>query len=156
MYGAVLLLVFIAIVLGGGTLIGLATRPGEWYASLAKPAFNPPSWTFAPVWTVIYVLVAIAGWLTFMHGGFSAAMLVWAGQLVLNFSWSPTFFGAHRPGLALIVVIALLVLIISFIALQWESDLISATLFLPYAAWVAFATLLNTAIWRLNRGKHSV
>lgn len=150
MYGALLLLVFIAIVLGGGTLIGFATRPGEWYAGLTKPPFNPPNWIFAPVWTALYVLVAIAGWRTFMHEGYSAAMLVWLGQLVLNFSWSPAFFGARRPGIALVVVIALLALIVGFIALRWDSDMISAVLFLPYAAWVAFATLLNTAIWRLN------
>jgi len=150
MNSALLFLVFVTVVLGGGTLIGFVTRPGKWYAGLTKPTFNPPNWVFAPAWTALYVLVAIAGWRTFMHGGFSAAMLLWLGQLALNFSWSPVFFGARRPGLALVVVITLLGLIVSFIALQWETDLVSALLFLPYAAWVAFATLLNTAIWRLN------
>jgi tryptophan-rich sensory protein len=144
------LALFIALVLGGGTLIGLMTLPGEWYAGLAKPPFNPPNWIFAPVWTLLYIMVAVAGWRTLQRGPRSAAMAVWFIQLALNFVWSPVFFGAHRIGAALVIVAALLATIIAFIVICWPRDRAAALLFTPYAAWVAFATLLNGALWYLN------
>ena len=144
------LALFILLVLGGGTLIGLMTLPGEWYAELAKPPFNPPNWIFAPVWTLLYIMVAVAGWRTWQRGPRSAAMPLWFVQLALNFVWSPVFFGAHRIGGALAVIVALLAAIIAFIVMAWPRDRIAALLFTPYAAWVAFATLLNGALWYLN------
>ncbi|HET7381030.1 MAG TPA: TspO/MBR family protein [Pseudolabrys sp.] len=144
------LALFIALVLGGGTLIGLMTLPGEWYAGLAKPPFNPPNWIFAPVWTLLYIMVAVAGWRTWQRGPRNAAMAVWFIQLALNFVWSPVFFGAHRIGAALVIVAALLATIIAFIVICWPRDRAAALLFAPYAAWVAFATLLNGALWYLN------
>ena len=144
------LALFIALVLGGGTLIGLITLPGEWYAGLAKPPFNPPNWIFAPVWTLFYIMVAVAGWRTWQRGARSTAMTVWFIQLALNFVWSPVFFGAHRIGAALGIVAALLGIIIAFIVICWPRDRAAALLFTPYAAWVAFATLLNGALWYLN------
>ncbi len=140
---------FIALVLGGGILIGVLTPPDQWYAALAKPPFNPPGWIFAPAWTLLYILIAVAGWRTWQRGPRSAAMAVWCVQLALNFLWSPVFFGAHRPGAALFVVAALLATILAFIAMRWPRDRIAALCFTPYAAWVAFATLLNGAIWVL-------
>ena len=150
MRATVTLALFIALVLGGGTLIGLMTLPGEWYAGLAKPPFNPPNWVFAPAWTLLYILVAVAGWRTWQRGPRGAAMAVWFIQLALNFSWSPVFFGAHRPGAALVIVAALLATILGFIVMRWPHDRTAALCFTPYAAWVAFATLLNGAIWYLN------
>ena len=144
------LALFIALVLGGGTLIGLMTLPGEWYAGLAKPPFNPPNWIFAPVWTLLYIMVAVAGWRTWQRGPRNAAMAVWFIQLALNFVWSPVFFGAHRIGAALVIVAALLATIIAFIVICWPRDRAAALLIAPYAAWVAFATLLNGALWYLN------
>ena len=144
------LALFILLVLGGGTLIGLMTLPGEWYAGLAKPPFNPPNWIFAPVWTLLYIMVAVAGWRTWQRGPRSAAMAPWFVQLALNFVWSPVFFGAHRIGGALAVIVALLAAIIAFIVMAGPRDRIAALLFTPYAAWVAFATLLNGALWYLN------
>ncbi|MGB2656597.1 MAG: TspO/MBR family protein [Pseudolabrys sp.] len=144
------LALFILLVLGGGTLIGLMTLPGEWYAGLAKPPFNPPNWIFAPVWTLLYIMVAVAGWRTWQRGPRSAAMAVWFIQLALNFVWSPVFFGAHRISAALAVIVALLATIIAFIVMAWPRDRIAALLFAPYAAWVGFATLLNGALWYLN------
>jgi len=144
------LALFIVLVLGGGTLIGLMTLPGAWYAGLAKPPFNPPDWIFAPVWTLLYVFVAVAGWRTWQRAPRSAAMAVWCVQLALNFIWSPAFFGAHRPGAALVIVAAMLATILAFIVMRWPHDRIAALLFTPYALWVAFATLLNGAIWSLN------
>ncbi|MCA0304225.1 MAG: tryptophan-rich sensory protein [Proteobacteria bacterium] len=142
---------FLLLVIGGGMAIGYATRPDAWYAALAKPSFNPPNWLFAPVWTMLYVLVAIAGWRTWQRLPASAtAMRLWALQLVLNFAWSPTFFGLHRVDLAFGVVVAMLASIAAFIAVSARRDRVSALLFAPYLAWVGFATLLNGAIWRLN------
>ena len=144
------LALFIVLVLGGGTLIGFMTLPGVWYAGLAKPPFNPPSWIFAPVWTLLYIMVAVAGWRTWQSDPRSAGMTVWFIQLALNFIWSPVFFGAHMTGAALLIVAMLLVAILAFIMMHWRRDRTAALLFTPYAVWVAFATLLNGSIWYLN------
>jgi benzodiazapine receptor len=141
---------FLVLTLGGGTLIGLATLPGEWYAGLAKPPFNPPNWIFAPVWTLLYVLIAVAGYRSWQRGPRAPATTLWFVQLALNFLWSPVFFGLHRPAAALAIVAALLVAILAFIVVSWRGDRVAALLFAPYAAWVAFATLLNAAIVALN------
>jgi tryptophan-rich sensory protein len=142
-------LTFLVLVIGGGLLIGTVTRPDGWYAALAKPPFNPPNWVFAPVWTILYVLIAVAGARTFERGR-GRGFALWLAQLALNFTWSPVFFGLHRPLAALVIVGALLATIIAFIATQWNSDRASALLFVPYAAWVAFATVLNASIVVLN------
>ncbi|CAG0999838.1 MAG: tryptophan-rich sensory protein [Rhizobiaceae bacterium] len=144
------LVVFLVVVIGGGLAIGSVTRPDGWYAALAKPSFNPPNWIFAPVWTILYVLVAVAGWRTFRRDAGGAAMKLWAAQLVLNFLWSPVFFAAHWIGAALAVVSALLVTILAFVAATWVVDRPAAWMFVPYAAWVAFAALLNASILVLN------
>jgi tryptophan-rich sensory protein len=141
---------FLLVVLGGGALIGFAAQPGGWYAGLHKPPFNPPSWVFAPAWTVLYVLIAIAGWRTFERAPRSAGMALWCIQLALNFSWSPVFFGAQQSGLALFVVAAMLSAIAAFIVERWPGDRTAALLFMPYVAWVAFAMLLNASIVILN------
>ncbi|MFD1981524.1 TspO/MBR family protein [Mesorhizobium newzealandense] len=144
------LLLFLISVLGGGLLIGYVTLPGAWYASLAKPPFNPPNWVFGPAWTLLYALIAIAGWRTWLHEPTGAAMKIWGVQLFLNFLWSPTFFGARMVGLAFVVIVLLLASIVLFIASVWNRDRTSGWLFVPYAAWVAFATLLNASLLWLN------
>ncbi|MDI7864562.1 tryptophan-rich sensory protein [Rhizobiaceae bacterium n13] len=143
-------IVFVAICLGGGVLLGVANMPGQWYQSLEKPFFNPPEWVFAPVWSVLYVLIGIAGARTFITARSSRAMNAWLTQLVLNFLWSPLFFGLEMPVLALMVIVALLAAIVVFIAARWDKDRFAALLFVPYGAWVAFATLLNASIAYLN------
>ena len=135
---------------GGGLAMGFLTAPGEWYAGLAKPAFNPPNWVFAPVWTVLYVLIAVAGWRVFERDRRGWPMKLWWGQLALNFLWSPVFFAAHHIKLAFIVILLLLAAILAFIAVVWRQDRMAACLFAPYAAWVSFASVLNGAIWLLN------
>lgn len=138
---------FLAVVLGAGLAIGSVTRPDGWYAALAKPPFNPPNWVFAPVWTLLYVMIAVAGARTYERvRGFS----LWVAQIALNFAWTPAFFVLHRPGLALAIIAALLAVIALFIKMTWTSDRVSAWLFVPYAAWVAFAMLLNASIVALN------
>lgn len=144
------LALFIVFIVGTGFAIGLLNPPGSWYAALTKPWFNPPNWVFAPVWSVIYLLVAIAGWRTFERDRNSTAMMLWWVQMALNFLWSPIFFTAHRPDVAFAVILSLLAAILAFIARQRSEDRVSAALFLPYAAWVGFASMLNFEIFRLN------
>ncbi|MBN8957374.1 MAG: tryptophan-rich sensory protein [Rhizobiales bacterium] len=144
------LILFLVLVVGGGLAIGFLTAPGEWYAGLAKPSFNPPNWLFAPVWTVLYILIAIAGWRIFERDRGGWPMRFWWAQLVLNFAWSPVFFAAHQLGLALVVILLLLAAIFAFIATAWRKDRPAAWMFVPYAVWVAFASALNASILALN------
>jgi len=144
------LILFLLLVVGGGIAIGYLTAPGDWYAGLAKPSFNPPNWVFGPTWTILYVLIAVAGWRVWRKESGGWTMRLWWMQLVLNFLWTPVFFGAHRIGLALVVILLLLSVIVAFIASSWRQHRASAWLFMPYAAWVAFAALLNAAILALN------
>lgn len=145
------LLFFLILTIGGGLLIGFLTRPGEWYGNLVKPRFTPPSAVFAPVWTLLYIMIAVAGWRTFTHDPLGPAMIVWIIALALNFSWSPIFFRLNQPVAALAVIVTLLAMILTFIRVAWQQDAVSALLFLPYAAWTVFAALLNAAICLLNR-----
>lgn len=150
MSGRAALTPFVILVVGGGLLIGLFTAPGPWYAALAKPPFNPPNWIFGPVWTALYVCIAVAGWRIWQRDRAGLAMKLWWLQLVLNFLWSPVFFGMQQIALALVIIVALLLVILSFIGTAWKTDRLSSWLFVPYAMWVAFASLLNGAIWQLN------
>ena len=144
------LALFLFFVIGGGTLIGVSSPPGEWYAALQKPPFQPPNWLFAPVWTFLYILIAFAGWRTWQRRAEGPAMQIWFGQMALNFIWSPVFFVMHLTGLALAIVLLLAILVAAFIAFSWNRDRIAAILFIPYLAWVCFASLLNASVWWLN------
>ncbi|WP_346897946.1 TspO/MBR family protein [uncultured Roseibium sp.] len=141
---------FLILVVGGGIAIGIVTAPGSWYAAQVKPPFNPPNWIFGPVWTVLYICIAIAGWRTWLRQPEGGAMKLWAAQLALNFIWSPIFFSAHRMDIALGIIILMLITILAFIIRSRSKDDLAALLFLPYAAWVAFAAILNGALLYLN------
>ncbi len=144
------LILFLVLVLGGGLVLGRLTVPGGWYAGLVKPSFNPPAWLFAPVWTVLYVLIAVAGWRVWQREHTGWPMRLWWVQLALNFLWTPVFFAANEIGLAFVVILLMLAAILCFIATAWRKDRVAAWLFVPYAAWVAFASVLNGSIWILN------
>jgi len=141
---------FLLLVMGGGILIGTLTAPGDWYANLSKPPFNPPNWIFGPVWTALYVLIAMAGWRVWEADRTSPEMKLWWGQLGLNFLWSPAFFVMQQPWIALVIILALLLVISIFILRNWVKDRVSAFAFVPYALWVAFASALNLSIAVLN------
>ncbi|KQW32382.1 sensor histidine kinase [Rhizobium sp. Root274] len=149
-------ILFIGLVVGAGTLSGLSSGPGtsngpiNWYLSLEKPFFNPPAWIFGPVWTVLYILIGIAGARIWERARKSAAMKLWFAQLVLNLLWSPAFFGLHNPELGLVVIAGMLVTIIGFMIKARPIDRVSMLLFIPYLAWVAFASLLNLSIALMN------
>lgn len=141
---------FLALVSGGGLAIGFFSMPGEWYSSLNKPFFNPPNWIFAPAWTILYILIAIAGWRIWQAQPKGTAMKVWWVALILNFLWSPTFFGAQQIGLGLVVVLAMLLAILTFIVTARKVDRPASQMFIPYAVWVSFASLLNGSIYVMN------
>ncbi len=148
------LVLFVVLTVGGGWAIGTLTGPDAWFTALRKPLFNPPNWLFGPVWTVLYVLIAIAGWRVWAistgDGSNLLCLALWCLQLVFNFIWSPVFFVVHRIDLALAIIVVLLVAIIAFISAAWPRDRIAGLLFVPYALWVAFATALNAAFLSLN------
>ena len=134
-------------VAGIGAMIGLNFTPDAWFEALRKPFFQPPDWLFSPVWTVLYLMIGWVGGRKYLYGG---AQKLWLLQLVLNFAWMPVFVGLHSVGGALALIVALWAILIAFLRIEWGSDRVSAYLFLPYFAWVTFATLLTLAIWILN------
>ncbi len=135
----------------GGTIT--STSVDTWFQALQKPSFNPPDWIFAPVWTILYLLMAISGWLVWRTVQLKQRRLglfVFAVQLVLNFTWSLLFFGLQRVDLALINIIVLLLVIIANAILFWRVVPLAGILFIPYVLWVAYASVLNASIWMLN------
>jgi tryptophan-rich sensory protein len=143
-------LIFIAIVVTAGAVIGMNTAPDAWYAALEKPPFNPPNWLFAPVWFTLYVLIGIAGARSFVRHAGGTAMSLWIGQMLLNWAWSPTWFTLHLLWPAFVIIAAIFVLIIAYIVNNWNKDRVAALLFVPYAMWVGFASTLNLSIALLN------
>ncbi len=130
-----------------------STSVDTWYQTLNKPSFNPPAWVFAPVWTTLYIFMAIAGWLVWRKVGFGQArqaFVCYFLQLALNLVWSFLFFGAQSPGAAFIEVLVFLIAIIMTATHFSRFDRIATLLFAPYIAWVAFASVLNGTIWYLN------
>jgi tryptophan-rich sensory protein len=150
MKNALVYTVFVCVVVTTGAVIGINNVPGEWYQSLNKPFFNPPNWIFGPVWTALYVMVGIAGARTWLRSRMGGRMQLWGSQMLLNFMWSPIFFGMESPLGALILIVPMLVCVIAFIIMTYSRDRLSMWLFVPYAAWVAFATALNASIVYLN------
>jgi tryptophan-rich sensory protein len=145
------LFALLAATLAVGFVASLVTVPNipGWYAGLHKPSFNPPNWIFAPAWTTLYVLMAVAAWRVWRKAG-PRPLRLYATQLVLNGAWSFVFFGAHATGAALGEIVLLLALVLATMGSFWGKDRIAGLLFLPYAGWVLFAGCLNAAIWRLN------
>lgn len=131
-------------------LTGGKFMPGAWYEGLAKPSFTPPNWLFGPVWSVLYLMIAVAGWIVWEKAPASPARWIWGVQLALNGLWSPVMFGAHRIDAALVIIVAMWLAIAAFIVTSWRPARTAALLFVPYLAWVSYATALNFALWRMN------
>jgi tryptophan-rich sensory protein len=152
---AVRIAAWVFLCLGVGFLSGWLTRAGvaDWYPTLAKPSFNPPAWVFAPVWTALYVAMGVAAGLVHGVAGARAArgaLALFGLQLVLNAAWSAFFFGLRNPALALADIVVLLGAIAVTLLAFRRLVRAAAWLLVPYAAWVAFATVLNAAIVLLN------
>lgn len=146
---------FVAVTMAIGFLGGLATmaKIPTWYAGLDKPWFNPPNWIFGPVWTVLYLVIAFAGWRIWLKPASTErdhALFVYAVQLVLNAAWSPAFFAAESPLLGLIVIVPFWISILLTIRAFTRLDRLAGMILWPYLAWVSFATLLNASILVLN------
>jgi benzodiazapine receptor len=137
---------FGAAAIGGLSVAGAR----EQYQQLERPVWAPPSWLFGPVWTVLYIAIAVAGWLVWRRVGWGPALAVYAVQLALNAAWTPLFFGAGAYGLALVEILVMWLAIGATVVLFWRVSRPAALLLVPYWAWVTFATALNFAIWRLN------
>jgi benzodiazapine receptor len=149
---AVMLVIFLVAVFAAAA-IGAQFTPGPWFETLAKPAWNPPNWVFAPVWTVLYSTIGVSGWLVWKKAGFSAARLpffVYGIQLVLNAAWSWLFFGLHRPDLAFLEIVVLWAAILATIVLFWRIRVAAGAILLPYLAWVSFAAILNWTLRQMN------
>lgn len=132
---------------------GAMFMPGEWYAALNKPTWNPPSWIFGPVWSTLYLMMAVAAWLVWQRGGIAAqrrALGLFLTQLALNALWTPLFFGLRQPGLAFAEILLLWLAILATLLAFRRVNRVAAWLLVPYLAWVSFAAVLNGTLWRLN------
>ena len=137
----------------GAASLGAVFMPGDWYAMLKKPSWNPPGWIFGPVWSVLYTLMAVAAWLVWKRGGFAvqrSPLTLFLVQLALNAAWTPLFFGLHWPGVAFAEIVLLWTSVAAALAAFRPVSHTAAWLLAPYLAWVSFAALLNFTLWRLN------
>lgn len=159
-----LVIPFVAAAIGG---LATSRSVATWYPTLKKPEWNPPSWLFAPVWNLLYVLMGIASWLVWQKGattttraqGSHASLkaqshraLTWYGiQLALNALWAVVFFGMRRIDLALLAIVPLWSTVLATIGAFYRIQPLAALLLIPYQLWVSFATVLNGRVWQLNR-----
>lgn len=135
-------------------VVGAFSRPGDWYASLNKPAWNPPSWIFGPVWTTLYLLMGIAAWRVWRRGGFAAQacpLRLFLLQLAVNALWTPVFFGLQQIGPALAVLLTLVALVSLTVHAFLRVDRPAALMLTPYLGWGLFAAVLNATLWMMNR-----
>ena len=146
-------LIWVLVCLLLGSLVGILANSGntQWYQSLNRPVFAPPSWLFGPVWTLLYIMIGCAGSYLWLNRDqqtllFTLFML----QLLLNYAWSFIFFRAHAMGFAVIEIVLLLATIIAIMILAFTHHRAVTWLMLPYACWVAFASVLNFSFWLIN------
>lgn len=146
------LVVFLGVCFAVGALGSFATTPEipKWYATLRKPAWNPPNWLFGPVWTTLYAMMAVAAWLVWKRTAWSMGLTLFSIQLALNLAWSFIFFKFHSQGLALIDIVLLWLAILATTIKFAAVSPLAAGLLVPYLLWVTFATVLNFTIWKLN------
>lgn len=153
-FAKILVSVGASLFMGGIGSVFTAPAIPTWYATLVKPELSPPNWVFAPVWTVLYVLMGLAAYLVWRKGlkvkGVKTALFVFCVQLVLNALWSVAFFGLQSPLIALGVITLLWLAIFETVFLFFSLSRTAAFLLIPYLLWVSFASYLNYSIWALN------
>jgi translocator protein len=139
-----------------GSVFSVSAIP-NWYATLEKPALNPPSWVFGPVWVTLYTLMGVAAYLIWtaspeglMERRIRTALTLFGVQLILNALWSIVFFGFENPGGAFAIIVLMFLAIAATIILFHRIRKVAGWLLVPYILWVSFATYLNYAIWVLN------
>lgn len=133
-------------------LAGMFSPPVDWYVSINKPAWNPPSWIFGPVWTALYLMMAAAACLVWRRDGWRRPLWLYLVQLLLNAAWTPVFFGAREIGWALVVILVLWAAILVTLLAFRQVSRAAGWMLVPYLAWVSFATVLNLTLWRMNSG----
>ena len=143
----ILLITFLASAIGGFTT---ASFKEPWYSQIILPSFNPPSWVFAPVWTMLYIMMSAAIWKIWINVFDSKLLNLYFIHLFFNATWSITFFGFHQIGLALVNLIVILIFIILLMQKYLSRDRISFYLMIPYLAWSSYALILNISIFALN------
>lgn len=136
---------------------GAFFRPGEWYAALAKPSWTPPNWAFPVVWSILFLMNAVSGWLVWQAAGTAAsgALGLYVLSLVLNASWSAVFFGLHRMVLGFVNVSLIWISIVAVALAFWPISPLASALQLPYLVWVTIAAALNLTVARMNRAAAS-
>ena len=153
--GIVALVIVIAICFIAAGLGALFNQSSiaEWYPNLSKPSWTPPNAIFGPVWSALYLMMAVAAWLVWRRVGLSGAfvpLLLFGLQLACNVAWSGLFFGLRMPGAAFIDIVILWGLIVATLITFWNVSSVAGILLTPYLAWVSFAAALNLAVWRMN------
>jgi tryptophan-rich sensory protein len=152
------LVLFVLVCLGAGGLGAVATTPeiDGWYRTIVKPEWNPPDWVFGPVWTTLFILMGISGWLVWKPERFRGVpipLALFASQLALNVAWSWIFFGMHQIGWAVVEILILWLAILATTVAFFRRSKAAGWLLVPYLGWVSFASILNFTIWRLNAGE---
>lgn len=148
-----------AIACAAAAATGVAFKPGDWYRRLDLPSWTPPDWMFPVAWTVLYVLIAWAGWRVGNRvpaGGAALPLGLWACQIALNALWTPIFFGKHRPDLAVPVIVALWLAVATMLGSFFSIDALAGLAVVPYLIWVSLAAVLNIAVWRRNPRAHEL
>jgi len=129
------------------------TSVNTWYTQLRRPEWTPPNWIFGPVWTVLYLLMAVSAWIVWRSSSWpesAAALMLFGVQLLLNSLWSVIFFGLRRIGAAFGEILILWTMIVATTVAFLPISLLAAWLLIPYLAWVGFASYLNFRIWQMN------
>jgi tryptophan-rich sensory protein len=145
-----LLLLFVAIVMGIGFVVGLISAPGPWFESLRKPDYIVPTWISGPIWVLLCVAFAISGWRLWLIDSSSVETRLWLASLIVSWWFSPLFLVAQLPYAALIVLILLIALMLIFSVRTWTVDRVSALLFIPCTAWVIYAAAITYVIASMN------
>ncbi|MDD9718038.1 tryptophan-rich sensory protein [Dinoroseobacter sp. PD6] len=127
--------------------------PDKWYDALRKPSWNPPNWVFPVVWSILYIVIAVAATRVAVLDGNALAMAFWGVQIALNTLWSPVFFGLNRIKAGMFIIVALWLAVCGAMVSAWQIDMVAGLLLAPYLVWVSIAAALNAAVWRLNPDK---
>ena len=149
------LIIWIVALIAIGGVIGSLTKPeiSTWYSTLNRSTLTPPNYVFPIAWTILYGIIGICGWLIWREPSFrklSVIKTLYLTQLILNWSWTPLFFGFHLTGLSLVVLVAMNILVCAFICLSYQKMKAVSLLMIPYLSWIVFASYLNFYIWQYN------
>lgn len=154
-FGPIALIGLIVLFVGCGATLSFLFQPDTWYSALLKPTWQPPSWIFGPVWTALYIIMAVAVWLVLRETNVDAAvrmraMWLFGIQFLLNLLWTPIFFGLHRPLLAFIEICLLWMFLLSALLSFGKIRALSGYLLAPCLIWCTFALVLNGTLWLMN------